>query len=54
MSTPAQPPRVRASPEPPPPSYGLLGQNGCGKTNFLQCLASREVRRARRSCSALP
>lgn len=24
--------------------YGLIGQNGCGKSNFLQCLASREVR----------
>lgn len=23
--------------------YGLIGQNGSGKTNFLQCLASREV-----------
>ena len=23
--------------------YGLLGQNGSGKTNFLQCLANREV-----------
>ena len=24
--------------------YGLLGQNGCGKSNFLKCLAAREVR----------
>ncbi|KAG1676835.1 hypothetical protein FOA52_010344 [Chlamydomonas sp. UWO 241] len=23
--------------------YGLLGMNGCGKTNFLRCLANREV-----------
>ena len=23
--------------------YGLIGQNGSGKTNFLQCLAKREV-----------
>lgn len=23
--------------------YGLIGQNGCGKTNFLKCLAKREV-----------
>lgn len=23
--------------------YGLVGQNGCGKTNFLQVLANREV-----------
>ena len=31
-----------------PPRYGLLGLNGSGKTNFLQCLASREVRAAER------
>lgn len=24
--------------------YGLLGQNGSGKSNFLKCLAAREVR----------
>ena len=24
--------------------YGLIGQNGSGKTNFLQVLANREVR----------
>jgi ATP-binding cassette subfamily F protein 2 len=30
------------------PRYGLLGLNGSGKTNFLQCLASREVRTAER------
>ena len=24
--------------------YGLIGANGSGKTNFLQCLANREVR----------
>jgi ATP-binding cassette subfamily F protein 2 len=29
---------------PSAPRYGLLGQNGSGKTNFLQCLANREVR----------
>ena len=23
--------------------YGLIGQNGSGKTNFLECLAMREV-----------
>ena len=27
--------------------YGLLGQNGSGKSNFLKCLAAREVRTAR-------
>ena len=26
--------------------YGLIGQNGSGKTNFLKCLANREVRAA--------
>jgi ATPase subunit of ABC transporter with duplicated ATPase domains len=25
--------------------YGLIGQNGSGKTNFLQVLANREVRK---------
>ena len=29
--------------------YGLIGQNGSGKTNFLQVLANREVR----SCNAV-
>lgn len=24
--------------------YGLIGANGSGKTNFLECLANREVR----------
>ena len=24
--------------------YGLLGSNGSGKSNFLQCLAAREAR----------
>ena len=24
--------------------YGLLGMNGSGKSNFLKCLAAREVR----------
>ncbi len=24
--------------------YGLIGSNGSGKTNFLECLARREVR----------
>lgn len=23
--------------------YGLIGQNGCGKSTFLRCLAAREV-----------
>ena len=23
--------------------YGLIGQNGCGKSTFLKCLAAREV-----------
>ncbi|CAN0311713.1 unnamed protein product, partial [Laminaria digitata] len=23
--------------------YGLIGQNGCGKSTFLECLAAREV-----------
>lgn len=32
--------------------YGLLGQNGCGKSNFLKCLAAREVRRRGRSSRA--
>ena len=27
--------------------YGLIGANGSGKTNFLQCLANREVRQER-------
>lgn len=26
--------------------YGFIGQNGSGKSNFLQCLANREVRAA--------
>lgn len=28
--------------------YGLIGANGSGKTNFLQCLAAREVRHSSR------
>ena len=29
--------------------YGLIGQNGCGKSNFLQAIANREVRSLGRS-----
>jgi len=31
--------------------YGLIGQNGCGKTNFLQALANRDVSQAAQTCS---
>jgi len=31
--------------------YGLIGQNGCGKTNFLQALANRDVSH---SCALVP
>lgn len=31
--------------------YGLIGQNGCGKTNFLQVLANREVGLKLRCCT---
>lgn len=27
--------------------YGLIGQNGSGKSNFLKCIAKREVRKIR-------
>jgi ATP-binding cassette subfamily F protein 2 len=23
--------------------YGLIGQNGCGKSNFLHCISTREI-----------
>ena len=30
--------------------YGLIGTNGSGKTNFLQCLANREVGPSASTC----
>lgn len=38
-----EPDNPHLNPPPPSRSYGFLGQNGSGKTNFLQCLANREV-----------